>query len=108
MAKCKNAVKTRESLQCLLENTIDSKHVYFQPPASIKMSYPCVVYELEDLTPVYADDLPYLLTNSYQVTLITRDPDSCLIRKIASLPGIRFSRYFAADNLNHYVYILYY
>ena len=106
--KCKNAAKTRESLQCLLEKTIDSKQVYFQPPASIRIKYPCVVYELEDLTPVFADDLTYLLHNSYQITYMTHDPDDCVIKKIAGLPQIRFSRYFSADNLHHYVYIMYY
>lgn len=109
MGKCKkNVAKTRESLQCLFECTIDSKNVYFQPPASIQIKYPCLIYELEDLTPVFADDLTYLLHNSYQVTYITRNPDDCNIRKIASLPQVRFSRYFSADNLHHYIYIMYY
>lgn len=108
MAKCKNAAKTRESLQCLLEKTINSNQVYFQPPASMRIKYPCIVYELEDLTPVYADDLTYLSHNSYQITLMTHDPDDCAKKKIASLPMVRFSRYFSVDNLNHYVYIMYY
>lgn len=108
MAKCKNAAKTRESLQCLLEKTISSDQVYFQPPESMRIKYPCVVYELEDLTPVYADDLTYLLHDSYQITYMTHDPDDCNIKRIAALPQVRFSRYFSADNLNHYVYIMYY
>ena len=100
--------RTREDLQRLLEKVMDSEEVYFQPPASIRMNYPCIVYELEDITPVFADDFPYLLHNSYQVTLMTHDPDDCRIRKIASLPMVRFSRFFAADNINHYVYIMYF
>lgn len=108
MAKCKNAAKTRESLQCLLEKTIGSKQAYFQPPASFRIKYPCIVYELEDLTPVFADDLTYLMHDSYQITFMTHDPDDCRIKKIASLPQVRFSRYFSADNLHHYVYIMYY
>ena len=108
MAKCKKTAKTRESLQKLLETTIGSNQVYFQPPASFRIKYPCIVYDLEDLTPVFADDRPYLIHNSYTVTLIAHDPDTCLKEKIASLPGVRFSRYFAADNLHHYVYIMYY
>lgn len=115
MAKCLNLDcsdqkprNTREELQELLQKTIDSENVYFQPPASIQIKYPCVVYELEDLTPVFADDLTYLLHDSYQITFMTHDPDDWRIKKLAELPMIRFSRYFAADNINHYVYIMYY
>lgn len=108
MAKCKNVAKNRESLQHLLEQTLNSKQVYFQPPASLKIRYPCIIYELEDMTPRFADDLPYLIHDSYQVTLIDHDPDNCYKEKIARLPGVRFSRYFSADNLHHYVYIMYY
>ena len=38
---------TRIELQLKLEEILGSRHVYFQPPASIKMTYPAIVYELD-------------------------------------------------------------
>ena len=37
--------KTRLELQSVLEQTLGSRNVYFQPPASVKMKYPAIVYE---------------------------------------------------------------
>lgn len=108
MAQCQHAHPKRYELQCLLEKTLGSDHVYFQPPASFQLKYPCIVYELEDITPVFADDLSYLRHDSYQVTFMTHDPDSPVRHKLADLPKTRFSQFFAADNINHYVYIIYY
>lgn len=109
MAKCQNHVKNRRiQLQCLLEKTIGSKNVYFQPPESIRMKYPCIVYELDNINPIYADNSTYKTWRSYQITLIDRDPDSCLVEKVSYLPRIHFNRFFTSDNLNHYVFTMYY
>ena len=111
MDQCQNVAASdskRQEFHKILEETLGSNQVYFQPPASIHLKYPCIVYELEDITPLYADDAPYKLHDSYQLTLITKDPTSDLRHKIAALPWTRFSRFFAADNLNHYVYVIYY
>lgn len=84
------------------------KRVYFQPPASIKMVYPCIVYNLDDIDTGFANNNPYTLTNKYAVMLITKDPDSKLIHKIAQLPMCTMNRAYTADNLYHYVYDLYF
>lgn len=109
MAKCKNAHNDRrKELNCLLRDLIGSDNVYFQPPESIQMKYPCIVYELDNINPIYADDLTYKVWKSYQITLITKDPDSCLIDKVSYLPRIHFNRFYTSDNLNHYVFTMYY
>lgn len=82
-------------------------HVYFQPPESLKMEYPCLVYELEDVNIKFADNGPYSLWDRYQVTLIRHDPDSTVIRKLLSLPHSSFSRHFATSGLNHDVFVIY-
>lgn len=111
MGKCPNVHvndSKRLELHDVFKEILGTDHVYFQPPESIRLKYPCIVYELEDITPRYADNAPYQLHDSYQVTLITKDPIDDLRHKIAALPFTRFSRYFPADNLNHFVYIIYY
>jgi len=44
----------------------------------------------------------------YKVTVIDPDPDSLIPDKVASLPSAVFNRFFAANNLNHDVYNLYF
>ena len=99
---------SRPKLQALLEELLGSRNVYFQPPESIKMNYPAIVYSLDNIENVYADDGVYLSPRAYQITLIDRNPDSDSIGKLASLKSCRFVRHYKSDNLNHYVYRIYF
>ena len=98
----------RFELQALFEELLGSRNVYFQPPDSMKINYPAIVYELGNIESNYADDGLYTSINQYKVTVITKDPDSDLVGKVAALPLCRFDRPYKADNLNHYVYTLYF
>lgn len=93
-------------LEC--PNSGPACRVYFQPPGTVKMQYPAIVYALNDIENTYADDRVYLSSENYSVTIIDSDPDSPLINKMASLPMSRFNRHYTKDNLNHYVFMLYY
>jgi hypothetical protein len=97
----------RVNLQTLLESILESDRVFFQPPANVQMQYPAIVYNLDDISTKFADDLPYRLLKRYQVTVIDRNPDSDIPNQIAALPMCSFSRFFVADNLNHFVFTLY-
>lgn len=99
---------SRLQLQTLLEEILSSKNVYFQPPETVKMQYPAIVYSLNGIDNNNADDLPYIQSRSYEIILIDRDPDSETINKLSKLPMCRFNRHYKADNLNHYVFTLYY
>lgn len=100
--------RSRKGLHRILKEILGSDNVYFQPPASIQMKYDAIVYELDDIDVRHADNLSYLTNRRYRVTLITRNPDTSLSDQIAQLPLTRFNRFYTADNLNHYVYIIYY
>lgn len=82
-------------------------NVYFQPPASLKMKYPAIRYELSRIDLTSANNNPYLLDRAYQVTVIDSDPDSVIAEAISKWPLCRFNRSYTADNLNHFVFILY-
>jgi hypothetical protein len=99
---------SRLELQTLLEELLGSRNVYFQPPESVKMKYPAIVYGLDNIENSFADDGVYLSKKKYLVTVIDEDPDSPIVDKVASLPTCRFNRHFQSDNLNHYVFILYF
>ena len=95
-------------LQTLLETVLGSRNVYFQPPDSLRMAYPAIVYVLDTVATEYADNTPYSLATRYQVTYIDRSPVSDVPGKIQLLPRCRFSSYFASDGLNHYNHTIYY
>lgn len=98
----------RLQLQTDLEVLLGSDHVYFQPPSSVKMAYPAIVYKRFDLETKFADNVPYDITWRYEVTYISRDPDSDIPEKLGRLPMSSLVSTFVADNLNHYVFYLYY
>lgn len=95
-------------LQSLLTEILGSNNVYFQPPSNLQMQYPCIVYERDNVSTKFANDKPYLHTKRYQVTVIDRNPDSEIPDKVGTLPMCSFTRHFAADNLNHDIFNLYY
>lgn len=79
---------------------------YFQPPATVKMKYPAIVYGLDDIENSYANDGVYLSAKRYSVTVIDRNPDSELVDKVAALPTCRYNRHYNNENLNHDVFEL--
>lgn len=100
---------SRLKLHERLKEILGNENVYFQPPASVKLNYPCIIYKLSNSDIGYADDSTYRYTRRYQITLITRDPDSELIDLIpCSLRHCTFTNYFVSDNLNHYIYDIYF
>lgn len=98
----------RADLQALLEEILGTDEVYFQPPANIELSYPCIIYKRERFDSSFGNNQPYALFKGYQVTVIDRDPDSVIVDKVAELPMTRHDRSFAVDNLNHDVFTLYF
>lgn len=99
----------RQDLQTLLEDLVGPNvKVYFQPPSSITLTYPCVVYSRDASDTIFSDDTPYRIVKRYQVTVIDRNPDSEIPAKIEKLRYCSFVRYFATDNLNHDVFSLYF
>ena len=101
-------MKNRLELQKVLEEVLGSRNVYFQPPESIKMHYPAIVYSRSNLNNDYADDSVYMQSHIYTVTVIDKDPDSEIVGRVSRLPTCKFSRHFTSDNLNHDVFTLFY
>lgn len=96
----------RLEFHALLKTFVDE--VYFQPPPNIVLQYPCIVYTRDFEKAEFADNKPYSREKRYMVTVIDRDPDGDITDKVASLPKSLFNRHFAADDLNHDVYNVYF
>ena len=98
----------RLDLQAELEELLGSRNVYFQPPASVRINYPAIVYTRSDIDNAFADDSVYMQSHFYEVTVIDEDPDSKIVDDVSKLPTCRFSRHFTSENLNHDTFIIYY
>jgi len=85
-----------------------TEFVYFQPPSTIQMTYPCIVYKRNFVDIKFADDAPYANRKQYMVTIIDKNPDSPIPDNVAKLPSCRFNRSYTADNLNHDIYYIYF
>ncbi len=99
---------SRLELDKILRNLLGTSNVYFQPPETIKMKYPCIVYERSSGNTKFADNNPYIHKKRYTVTVIDKNPDSEIPDKVAQLQMSTYDRHFASDNLNHDVFTLYY
>lgn len=97
-------LKLHEELCTLL----GTRNVYFQPPSSVKMKYPAIVYSLDAFENRHANDAIYTTNTRYSLTYIDADPESGKVKELLKLPHCRFNRFYTADNLNHYTYTLYY
>lgn len=82
-------------------------NVYFQPPESMRMKYPCILYELTSIDTKFADNNPYVRKKRYKVTVIDKNPDSDIPDKIGGLPMTIFDRHYTSDNLHHFVFNIY-
>ena len=98
----------RTELHAVLIKALGSKNVYYQPPASVKMVYPAIVYSRNSIDNDFADDLVYKQDNSYSVTVIDANPDSKIVTRVSQIPRSRFNRHYTADNLNHDVFTIYF
>ena len=99
---------SRLELQNLLESILGSRNVYYQPPESIKIKYPAIIYSRNNIDNNFADDIVYMQNHTYQVIVIDANPDSEIVNKISKLPMCRYNRHYTSDNLNHDVFILNY
>lgn len=99
---------SRFELHELLCDILGSRHVYFQPPDSVRMQYDAIVYSRSNIENRFANDLVYMQHDAYEVIAIYEDPDDDLPRKISKLPLCQFDRHYTSDNLNHDVFTLYY
>lgn len=98
----------RIQFQKILEEILGNENVYYQPPESIKLKYPCIIYEKSDIDVNYADDTAYSMNDLYLVTLIGRNPDTEIPYQILQIPSSSFDRRFVSDNLYHDIFRIYY
>ncbi len=99
----------RKELGRLLKEVTGIENIYFEPPSSITLKYPCLIYKRESGDPRYADNKLYRFMVRYQLMHIKKNPDDTLVEELPMrLKNCRYDRTYDADTLNHDVYTLYY
>lgn len=101
-------MEKRLQLQSILEELLGSRNVYFQPPETVKLVYPCIIYSRSSGATKFANNKPYNYQQQYQLMVIDKNPDSVMPGKVTMLPMCKFERHYTKDNLNHDVYNIYY
>ena len=72
------------------------------------MQYPAIVYSRDDIENNHANNGVYMQSTAYNIIVIDPDPDSEVVQKVSKLPMCTFDRHYAADNLNHDSFTIYY
>lgn len=86
-----------------------NRNAYFNPPESLKMDFPGIRYSLSGKNINRANDKNYKSINKYQVILIDYDPESIYVDKIMNrFQMCSFDRWYTSNNLNHFVFTIYY
>lgn len=99
---------SRIDLQVLLETVLGSRNVYFTPPNTLKLGYPCIIYSLDRINVDHADDMNYIVKKRYQIILVDKNPDSPLVDALMEIPKMEFDRQYIADGLYHFTFSLYF
>lgn len=101
-------MNNRLELQAKLEELLGNKHVYYQPPESLKMEYPAIRYSRDDIDCKNADNIKYIKNNRYEIIVIDKRADNEVIEKILDLPRSTFDRHYISNNLHHDILTIYF
>ena len=99
---------SRLKLQRELEEILGSQNVYFQPPESIKINYPAIVYSRDRIKNDFANNGVYGQGDNYEIITLDSDPDSILPRKVSQMDTARHLKNYTGNNLNYDVFSLTY
>lgn len=100
--------KKRLELHEILCDVLQSRNCYYSPPTGFEMAYPCIIYKLGGSNPKYADNIPYFIDLEWDITVVDEDPDSKIANNMMQMPKCRFERLFTSDDLNHFVFALWF
>ena len=98
----------RLELQSTLEKLLGMNHVYYQPPESLRIEYPAIVYSKSKIETEKANNSTYLKRTRYDVIVIDKRPDNPVINKLMELPYCSYDRQYKSDGVNHDSLTLYY
>lgn len=100
---------SRLELHEVLCSILGSRNVYYQAPPTVMMKYPCIRYSKKGNSTAHADNKPYKVVNRYDGVVIDYDPDSTIADRLhMKVEMCTLDPGYAADNLNHFPFTIYY
>lgn len=84
----------------------NTKNVYFQPPETLKIRYPAIIYSINNTSIKKADNRNYNYRIIFKVVLVSRDPESDMIDTMIDNFICNYESSYVADGLNHTVFIV--
>lgn len=99
---------SRLKLHSELLEILGNNNAYFQPPSSVQIKYPAIIYEIVDIKNGHANNGVYAQNNFYQVTVVDANPESEIMIKMSKFPTARFNKHYTTNSLNHYVFTISY
>lgn len=99
---------TRLEMHEIFCDILGSRNAYFDPPESIKLNYPAIVYNLSNIQSTFANNDLYRYNNALSVTYITKSPEDPVFWKLLKIPMCKLERTFTVDNLHHATYTIFY
>lgn len=97
----------RIALHEKLCEVLGSRHVYYDPPPTVSMRYPAIVYEKSAIDTTRADNGRYLGRAVYKTTLIRKDDDDDILDRLLDLEYCSFAASFTSEGLHHDVLNIY-
>lgn len=102
-------VDKRLELQQKFEDILGTRNVYFQPPETMKLQYPCILYFKTNVPVSYANDSVYKYKQGYTVTYVDKDPDAEMpFTILKSFKYCRIDSFYKSEGLNHTKLTIYY
>lgn len=98
--------KTRLTLHQDLIDALGSSNVYYNPPETIQMKFPAIVYSLDFIEQIHADNKKYIDWTTYKVIVVSKKPDDPVIKKILNWEMTRFSTSYTRNGFYHTAIIL--
>lgn len=99
----------RIGLHNLLKSINSEIQLYYQPPASLFITYPCFIYKDKVGQTLKAADGLYRHINCYELVYIAKTPNVGMINTIlGTFQYCSSDNIFTNDGLHHYVFTIYY
>lgn len=98
----------RLALHEILVTALGSRNVYYQPPATVKMKYPCIVYHREGSDVLRSDNGIHRKLKRYSVTYIDTSSSEVVTDLLEEMQYCGFNNKIVVDNLYHSYLTLYY
>lgn len=96
----------RAKLSVILHDILGSDEVHFEPPESIKMKYPAIVYSRAKIQTHKADNIKYHVFDRYEVTYIHKTSEDEVLERLLDLEYASHDRIYKTNDLYHDVFTI--